>query len=158
MASTSLISLRTADGVVFEIERSMAKHMKTVQAFIDECPDTDVPVIPLHNVYSIHVTKILEFHRLSDAGNVKEFTVDEFDNYELKEFLLAVHFLNMDPLFEFLTKAVAKRIEKKSVEYVREYFGIENDFTPEEEARIREKNSWAFKGENVEVEEDEKES
>ncbi|GKV43320.1 hypothetical protein SLEP1_g50624 [Rubroshorea leprosula] len=38
------------------------------------------------------------------------------------------------------------RSKKKSMEYVRRFFDIENDYTPEEEARVRAKNAWAFEG------------
>lgn len=43
----------------------------------------------------------------------------------------------MESLFEFLTEVVADRIKNKSVGYVRKYFGVENDFNPEEEAECR---------------------
>lgn len=38
---------------------------------------------------------------------------------------------------------VASMIKGKSPEEIRRTFGIENDFTPEEEAQIREENRWA---------------
>ncbi|CAK8530868.1 unnamed protein product [Lathyrus sativus] len=148
----SLITLRTADDVVFEVERALVKNMKTLQDIVD-ADDAKLNVIPLPNVSGNHMTMIIEYYRLSDAGKVKEFSVEKLDNEELKDFLLAVHYLNIDSLFEFLTQAVANRIENRSVRYVREYFGIENDFTPEEEAAIREKNAWSFKGEGIEPEE-----
>jgi S-phase kinase-associated protein 1 len=33
-------------------------------------------------------------------------------------------------------------IKGKTPEEIRESFGIQNDFTPEEEAQIREENKW----------------
>ncbi|CAL5183713.1 unnamed protein product [Lathyrus oleraceus] len=148
----SLISLKASDDVVFEVEPALVKNMKTVQAIVD-ADDAKLSVIPLPNVSSSHITMIIDYHRLSDAGKVKEFSVEKLDNEELKDFLLAVHYLNMESLFEFLTQAVADRIENRSVRYVREYFGIENDLTPEEEKAIREKNAWSFKGAGIEPEE-----
>ncbi|XP_058765352.1 SKP1-like protein 14 [Vicia villosa] len=147
-----LISVKTCDDVVFEIEPSLAKNMKALQPLVDE-DGAKVSVAPLPNVSSNHMTMIMEYHRLSDAGKVKEFSVEKLDNEELKDFLLAVHYLDLEALFEFLTLAVANRIENRSVRYVREYFGIQNDFTPEEEAAVREKNAWTFKGEGIEPEE-----
>lgn len=37
---------------------------------------------------------------------------------------------------------VASLIKNKTPEQIREQFNIENDFTPEEEARVREENKW----------------
>jgi len=84
---------------------------------------------------------------------VEEFSVEDLDNDEVKEFLLAVHYLNMESLFEILTQVVADRIQNKNVGYVRKYFGVENDLTPEEEAAIRLKNQWSFNGAEVEPDE-----
>ncbi|CAI8590883.1 unnamed protein product [Vicia faba] len=147
-----LITLKTCDDVVFEIEPPLVKNMKALHPLVDE-DGVKLSVIPLPNVSSNHMTMIMEYHRLSDDGKVKEFSVEKLDNEELKDFLLAVHYLNMEALFEFLTQAVADRIENRSVRYVREYFGIENDFTPEEEAAVREKNAWSFIGKDIEPEE-----
>jgi len=38
---------------------------------------------------------------------------------------------------------VASLIRGKSVEEIRKMFNIQNDFTPEEEERIRKENQWA---------------
>jgi S-phase kinase-associated protein 1 len=37
---------------------------------------------------------------------------------------------------------VASMIKGKTVEEIRETFSIKNDFTPEEEARVKEENKW----------------
>jgi S-phase kinase-associated protein 1 len=39
--------------------------------------------------------------------------------------------------------SIAARIKGKTPEEIRREFNIVNDFTPEEEARVREENSWA---------------
>jgi len=147
------ISLKTADGVVFEATPSLTKNMKAIRTIIDDS-DADVSVIPLLNVSSSHIDKIIEYQTLSDDGKVKEFSVENLNNDDLKDFLFSVHYLNMESLFELLTEAVADRIKNKSVGYVRKYFGIGNDLTPEEDAAIRLKNNWTFDGDEVEPEEE----
>ncbi|TYI42710.1 hypothetical protein ES332_A01G117800v1 [Gossypium tomentosum] len=62
----------------------------------------------------------------------------------MKQMIMAANYLDAKDLLEMLTQAVADRIKNKSVEYVRKVFGIENDYTPEEEAELRKQNEWAF--------------
>ena len=46
------------------------------------------------------------------------------------------------PLLDLCCAKIASMIKGKSPEEIRETFGIENDFTPEEEARLREEHKW----------------
>ncbi|MCH86220.1 SKP1-like protein 1A [Trifolium medium] len=48
-----------------------------------------------------------------------------------------------DETFE-IDEAAAYMIKDKTPEEVRTIFNIVNDFSPEEEAKIREENKWAF--------------
>ncbi|XP_004488771.1 SKP1-like protein 14 [Cicer arietinum] len=146
--SSKKISLKTADNVVFEIDPSIAKQMKTVQSFIDE--DEDVKLIPLPNVLCKELPLIIQYCKKYVAGEItKEFEaefVKEMTNEEVKVLFLAANYLNVERLFDFLSQIIANRIENKSVEYVRKFFGVESDFTPEEEAKLRRENSWTFSG------------
>jgi S-phase kinase-associated protein 1 len=51
--------------------------------------------------------------------------------------------MDIKGLLELACAKVATFIKGKTTEEIRELFGIENDFTPEEEAEIREENKWA---------------
>ena len=62
---------------------------------------------------------------------------------ELHELVMASEYLNIKPLLELSCAKVAANIKNKSVKEIRQYFSIENDFTPEEEAQIAEENKWA---------------
>jgi len=71
---------------------------------------------------------------------------------------MAANYLNIKDLLDLTCAKVASMIKGKSPEQIREMFGIEvslllnlglffttnqqNDFTPEEEAKIREENKW----------------
>ncbi|KAI0881213.1 Skp1 family, dimerization domain-containing protein [Annulohypoxylon maeteangense] len=57
--------------------------------------------------------------------------------------MIAVNFLDVPDLLKAIARAIAQEIKYMSTEQMREYFGIENDFTPEEEKKIREENGWA---------------
>ena len=57
--------------------------------------------------------------------------------------MLAANFLDIKSLLDLCSAKLASWITSKSVEEIREFFGIENDYTPEEEAKIKEENMWA---------------
>lgn len=64
------------------------------------------------------------------------------DNDSLFELIQAAHFMDIQGLMDLGAAKVASLIKNKTPEEIREIFHIENDFTPEEEARIREENRW----------------
>ncbi|OMO98348.1 SKP1 component [Corchorus capsularis] len=155
---TKKITLRTADDQEFEVEEAIAMEFVTVKTFFDENPDAAQEPMPLPNVSAKCLSGIIEYtkkrlefrKRGSSADDEARTFDDEFvkarDNESLKEMILGANYLNIKDLLDMLNQAVADRIKNKSVEYVRKYFGIENDFPPEEEARLRAENAWAFEG------------
>ena len=50
--------------------------------------------------------------------------------------------LNIKPLLDITCPKVASMIKGKTPEEIRKTFNIVNDFTPEEEAKVREENKW----------------
>ncbi|TKY49427.1 SKP protein 16 [Spatholobus suberectus] len=158
---TKKVKLRTADQVTFEVELFITKEMETVQSFIDAGGADASLVIPLPNVTSRELRLIVEYcseHcRGTGADNpndnkVRKERLKEFDERfvqalstnELKELLLAANYLNMKNFLEFLSRSIADSIKNQSVEFVRNFFGVVNDYTPEEEAEFRQANAWAF--------------
>lgn len=71
----------------------------------------------------------------------KEFL--EMDQPTLLEVIMAANYLNIKDLLELTCAKVADMIKGKTPQQIRDMFGIENDFTPEEEEKIREENKWA---------------
>ena len=51
----------------------------------------------------------------------------------LFELIMASNYLDIKHLLEFACAKVASLIKNKSIEEIRKFFNIENDFTPEEE-------------------------
>eukprot|EP00892_Ulva_mutabilis_P003803 jgi/Ulvmu1/1795/UM119_0013.1 len=66
------------------------------------------------------------------------------DNGQLFELILAANYLNIKSLLDITCQAVAEQIRGKTPQQIRDNFGIENDFTPEEEEEVRRENQWAF--------------
>jgi S-phase kinase-associated protein 1 len=70
-------------------------------------------------------------------------TFIRMDNEELFDVILAANYLDIKDLLDLGCKEVASKLKGKTPEQIRALFNIENDFTPEEEAQIRQENSWA---------------
>ncbi|EEF48762.1 SKP1-like protein 14 [Ricinus communis] len=157
---TKKITLKTADGKYFDVEESVAMEFAAVKNFFDDSTAETAKemVVPLPNVSAKCLTQIMEycgkqlkFRAMSGSEDAKneydKSFLNEINNEEIKELILAVNYLEVKYLLDVLTNAVAKRIENKSVEYVRKFFAVESDFTPEEEAQLHQEHAWAF--ENV---------
>jgi len=56
--------------------------------------------------------------------------------------IMAANFMNMKDLLELGCAKIASMIKGKTPEQIRKLFNIENDFTPEEEEKIKEENRW----------------
>mmetsp|Transcript_20829 Transcript_20829/g.21139 ORF Transcript_20829/g.21139 Transcript_20829/m.21139 type:complete len:96 (+) Transcript_20829:578-865(+) len=69
----------------------------------------------------------------------------DFVNVEqvlLFELILAANYMDIKPLLDLTCATVASMIKGKTPEEIRQTFNISNDFSPEEEAQVREENKW----------------
>jgi S-phase kinase-associated protein 1 len=60
----------------------------------------------------------------------------------LFELILAANYMDIKPLLDLTCATVASMIKGKTPDDIRSTFNIKNDFTPEEEAQVREENKW----------------
>eukprot|EP00760_Papus_ankaliazontas_P006446 PhM_4_TR13041/c0_g3_i1/m.88347/K03094/SKP1, CBF3D; S-phase kinase-associated protein 1 len=63
--------------------------------------------------------------------------MEGLDHAFVFDLLTGANFLNAKELLEMCCARIAEWIKEKSVEEIRDMFGIENDFTPEEEEKLR---------------------
>ena len=151
---------RNKDGEVVEVERSVAEQSTLVKGLID---DGDIEEeIPLANTKKATLDKVINFCnyikdnappqidkplRSTELADVTTpwYTdfVNNLEQEELFELILASNYLDIKPLLELTCAKVATMIKNKSIPDIRKFFSIENDFTPEEEAQIMEENKWA---------------
>lgn len=83
-------------------------------------------------------------------GNLKPYVsewdydfITKFGNFNrLGKLATATNYLNCQDLLHLTCAKMASFIPGKTIEELRELFGVENDFTPEEEEKIRKENAW----------------
>ncbi|KAF8093915.1 hypothetical protein N665_0374s0007 [Sinapis alba] len=66
------------------------------------------------------------------------------DKPTLFDLINAANYLNIKNLFNLTCQTAADMITGKTVDEIRTFLNIENDFTPEEEAEMRAENQWAY--------------
>ncbi|MCD7471977.1 hypothetical protein HAX54_012797 [Datura stramonium] len=146
-----LLTLRTSDGEVFEIDEAVAVRSQAIKNMVeDDCASN---VIPLPNVDSKTMSKVIEYWvKHSEKKGVSEDQLMAFDkdywkvhHSVLYNVLLAASYLNDKKLMNVICQEVADRIKGKTPEEIRKKLDIKNDFTPEEEAQIDQEIDWASK-------------
>jgi S-phase kinase-associated protein 1 len=139
-----------------DVQENVARMSATIANMVDDI-GADSPV-PLHNVSSAILKKVVEYCEYhtehpepKDEEEKKEKTTEvspwdkeflDVDQSVLFELILAANFLDIKPLLDATCKTVANMIKGKSPEEIRKQFNIVNDFTPEEEEKIRKENEW----------------
>ena len=143
-----MIRLRTSDGEEFEVEEAVAVQSQTIRHMIeDDCADN---TIPLPNVTARVLSKVLEYCKKHLVHKDDDASLKSWDAKFLKfhptlfDLILAANYLDVKGLLDLTCQAAADKIKDKTPEEVREIFNIENDFTTEEEAAVRNENKWAF--------------
>jgi S-phase kinase-associated protein 1 len=148
------------EGDQFTVPLSVANMSELVKSMMDEEESDEVNEIPLPNVKANVLQKVIEFceHHAQEpmteiekplksqsmADVVQQWYAD-YVNVEqvlLFELILAANYMDIKPLLDLTCATVASMIKGKTPEEIRQTFNISNDFSPEEEAQVREENKW----------------
>ncbi|KAI3991949.1 hypothetical protein MKX01_012894 [Papaver californicum] len=142
------ITLKSSDGETFDVDEAVALQSQTIKHMIeDDCADN---AIPLPNVTSQMLAKVIEYCKKHVKAALKEMMVkwdEEFvkvDQYTLFDLILASNYLNIRNLLDLTTQKVADTNKSMTPEQIRKYFYIKNDFSPEEEEKVRKEHQWDF--------------
>jgi len=159
MGDGELLKLKSSQGEIFEVEPEVACMSTLIKNMVDDS-GTDEE-IPLPNVKTAILSKVIDYCKYHKdnppeeiqkplkSTNLMECGVSEWDseyvNIEqevLFELILAANYLDIKSLLDLTCAKVASMIKGKTTEEIRKQFNIVNDFTPEEEAQVREENRW----------------
>ena len=170
--SVKTVKLQPSDdtNAVFEVPLEVISLSATIKNMIDDLGEDADTIIPLTNVTGRNLERAIRFcthHAETNPKGVKDAEQVEgvegvegeqpkkpaemnewetafvtMDQGELFELILAANYLDIKPMLDLTCKAVANMIKGKSPEEIRKTFNIKNDFTPEEEEKIRKENEW----------------
>ncbi|KIK63416.1 hypothetical protein GYMLUDRAFT_163098 [Collybiopsis luxurians FD-317 M1] len=150
----SIFTLLSSDGEYIMAAKDVITRSVMIRYMLEDVGERDEP-IPLPNVSGAVLRKVLEYcehYRGEALGDIedddtrrKEIEMNEWDekfisvNKEtLFKIISAANYLDIKPLLELGCKAIALTIKGMSTKEMRQFFGVVNDFTPEEEVSIRE--------------------
>ena len=143
------VKLLCSDGEEVEIDIDVAEKSVLIKGLIDDTGTDDQ--IPLPNVKRPILEKVIDFckhlkdHQApeiekplksTDMQSVVDPWYADYINLEqevLFELIMASNYLDIKPLLELSCAKVASMIKNKSIQEIRKFFNIENDFSPEEE-------------------------
>ncbi len=163
--NTGSIQLISQEGDIFEISFSLIHLSDLIHSLIlneknEEDYENSPQEIPLTNIKSSILALILQFVEYYSKDPMREIAkplistqmsdvVQEWyanyiniDQETLFELIEASNFLMIKPLLDLTCATVASMIKGKTPEEIRKHFNIVNDFTPAEEAQVREENKW----------------
>ena len=159
-----MVKLQSTDGEVFELPLRLAKQFDPVTSYLVSTGiNGDPEEVPFPIEVSSQALKAIvdwSLYRQDDPESDEETEVEDRASkvtpWDLKfaknlgddlalETLSACHYLQHKPMLRVLVKIVASWIRGKSVEFLRAKLKIENDYTPEEEEELKEKNAWTEK-------------
>mmetsp|Transcript_14785 Transcript_14785/g.19414 ORF Transcript_14785/g.19414 Transcript_14785/m.19414 type:complete len:172 (+) Transcript_14785:89-604(+) len=160
--SPGTINLVSKEGDIYEVPFAVAKMSKLVETTVDDDVDDEdeTQEIPLPNVKAAVLQKVIEYcsHYQTDPMTpiqtpLKSSKIEDLvqpwyaeyvkvDRVLLFELVTAANFMDIKPLLDLTCLAVSVMIKGKPAEELRRIFNISNEFSPEEEAQVREENKW----------------
>ncbi|KAL2895305.1 SKP1-like protein 14 [Bienertia sinuspersici] len=158
-SSLSRVVVKSSDNNLFVVNKKVASQSQLLKQCIDNMEEkgtNDVILIPLSNVTSNILTLVLEYCEkhadfADDDNNNQELKqwdhefLKKFDYATLNSLTMAADYMVTKSLLNLCCQFIADSIKDLTVQQIRQIFDIKNDFTPQEEADIKNENAWAFR-------------
>lgn len=125
----------TCDAVEFLVPHEIAAKSGIIDRLLDSVEDE--LTVPLESITSDTFERVLQYLE-------KDAFVSPESDEDLLAVVVATNFLDVKWLLDAACQEVADRIKGKSPEEIRAIFKLENTYSPEEEAKVRQANAWAF--------------
>ena len=161
-AGQETVKLQCAEDELIDVNKAHAEHSTLIKGLIDDggAEDPDQP-LPIPQVSAAVMNKCMDFVALMQVVGQEpeieqplpsndlaqhvdqryaEYITKDVDQALLFDIVLAANYLDIKPLLKLGSAKIASLIKGKSIEEIRQFFQMDNDFTPEEEQRIREEN------------------
>ncbi|RCV22028.1 hypothetical protein SETIT_4G187100v2 [Setaria italica] len=152
------VTLVSSDDARFEVREAAASLSQTVRRMIRAGGDGG---IPLPKVDARTLSTVLEYCNkhaavpapAPESSSAEAAAVDlewfdkelmHVDLATLCSLIRAADYLEVAGLLDLTCKTVADMIKSKTAEEIRQMFGIQNDFTPEEEEQLSRENAGVF--------------
>lgn len=168
--SVPVYKIRASDMEEKDRETGMEKYLEMPAPVVEMCKtiknmaddfSADV-IIPLYNVETEQVKLVIEYcvhhaehpeyeeivyseEQTQKNQNIVAWDVEFFDRIGPKDvpyLLTTANYLDCKRLLKASAIYIASKIRGRRPEEIRETFGIKNDFSPEEERRVRKENGW----------------
>jgi len=151
------IKLQSCDGEVIPVDLDVALQSRTIKKKVSFGLNDAVVKVSSDTcqIDSTLLKKVIEwatYHRNDEKydkypDDVVSWDADflNVDKHTLFSLTAAANHLDIKGLSDVTCMAVANLMKGKSVEEMRETLNIKNDFTPEEEAKIRKENDKRLK-------------
>ena len=141
-SAAATVTIVSNDNHAFTVPEAVARAFPILSDILDDAGLADP--VPLHNVSGAVLAKVIEFctfrlaNTLEDEAKTKAFNAEFFDVdiVNLCALIVAAHYLIAKDLLDSTSAAIAARMYGKNVEEIRNLFGIDSDYTPEEERAV----------------------
>ena len=142
-ASVKEVSFITSNNKRIAVPWGIATKSITIKNMLEDIGDYDAP-IPLPNVNSQTLKWIVAYYSPETRPQNKEMSLKTMTIEKIAEITTAANYLDCPELLTHACSSLAAIIKNKTPEQIRELLGIENDFTPEEMAEMRDEMEWTI--------------
>lgn len=164
MAESDRIVLVTKEGDRVEVDARLTSLSNLIRTIIEDSGLTEE--IPLDQVTKPILSLILsycEHHNYTIPAEVKkplpspkfsEAVEDQWDvqfvqglqDEALIELVLAANYMDCKPVLDLCCAFIASKFKGKDIADLRAEYGIVEEFTPDEEDKLKQENPWAMEG------------